>query len=109
MKELQLVEDGKILLDSDYPIKFVRPEPLLTLEVKMTSRGSHIHQAYFEQQILDMQKEGDLPKGLFTFNAYAVVGRKPIDETETVQRSWGPTDYNNVELCTVELYFLGEE
>jgi len=107
MKEVKL-DKNNLLVDSD-GIKFKRGTPVATVECKMTSKDVHIIPLYFEQQILDLQKEGKLEKGLLAVNAYLVANRRSIDKWVKKQRSWGHEEYRIVEACTVELYFLGEQ
>jgi hypothetical protein len=104
MKELKLDEKG-FLVDF-YGIRFKRGEPVLTLELKMTTRNNHIFPQYFEQQISNLRKEGKLKKESFVANAYLVADRRNIDNKGTIQRSWGSEEYNYVESCTIELYNL---
>lgn len=101
MKELQLI-DG-FLVDDD-GVRFERTEPPLVLEHKITGQNVHLTPekciAWYGQQILDLKKEGKLPKGWSTFNAY-LARQEPIDESD------GP--YRLRTKITTEFYFLGEE
>jgi hypothetical protein len=106
MKELYLA-DKRHLEDSE-GIRYSRTKPVLRLECKMTSRGRHIRPEYFEQQILDLQKAGQLKKGLFAVNAFAVLKRRNVDQKETLKRSWGPTEYRIREIADIELYDLSK-
>jgi transposase len=104
MKELKL--NNGFLVDND-GIRYERKKPVATVEIKIEKRNSKIVPEYFEQEILNLQKEGKLEKGLEAVNAYLVTERKGIDKNKTIKRTWGPTTYHYEESCKIELYFLG--
>jgi hypothetical protein len=107
MKEVTLNSDG-LLVDSD-GIKYKRNAPVVTVSCTMERRNLRVLSQYFEQELLNLQKEGKLIKGALAGNAFLVAKREDADKEKTVQRSWGPTKYPIKEICTVEIYELGEK
>ena len=106
IKQVYLADKGH-LVDAE-GVRYIRKKPVLKLECKMTSKGSNIHPKYFEQQLLELQREGHLKKGLYAANAFLVANRRNIHEKTIINRSWGPTQYNFIEVCEIELYDLSD-
>jgi len=106
MKEVHFL--GKEYLIDSEGIRYKRKEPVLKLKCEMTSRNSKIRPKNFEQKIFDLQKKGELKKGVYAANAFVIVKRKPINQKVIISRSWGPTKYKLLEICDIELHKLNE-
>jgi hypothetical protein len=106
MKEVTLDNSG-FLVDSD-GVKYRRDTPVVTIQCNMEKRNAKVMPEYFNQKLLDLQKEGRLEKGMLAGNAFLVARREAADKKQTIKRSWGPTEYPIKEICTVEIYELGE-
>jgi hypothetical protein len=113
LKELRFIFTKKdFLVDSD-GVKYKRPEPVVTLKLKVDSPGCVLTpnkcRVLYGQQILDLQKEGKLVKGWYAVNAYFVAGRRDIDVEEAVAGAEAGRKYRFLEELTTEFYFLGEK
>jgi hypothetical protein len=107
MIEVTLNNQG--LLVGPDGIKYKRGKPVVAVQCDMSVRNGKIVPMYFEQELLNLQKEGKLKKGALCGNAFLVANRESVENKKTIQRSWGPTDYQIKEICTIEIYELGEQ
>lgn len=104
MKEVKLFEDKKHLVDSD-EIKFKRPKPLSTIEVRVSTAES-------PNTRIDIKRDFVVAIQNFPYaNAYLNLGPIP-GKSETKEREHKDPDIGFIHVSywfyKVELYHLGE-